>query len=134
MHRQHGLLVVRVHGRHEIEILDRKWGQGEFPAQYQTNPSSMIVRENDSDPFPPALYLSRDWLPASGEVMCDYPIYCRRFFLDEPELGTAAELHLPLKCGSGRAAGAGRKNGVRDNFSPCGLVDCAASFMFQVHR
>lgn len=46
---------------------------------------------------PAALYLYRDWLPASGEEMRDFPIYCQRFFLDEPEQGTAAELHLPLK-------------------------------------
>ncbi len=31
------------------------------------------------------------------EEMRDFPIYCQRFFLDDPELGTAAELHLPLK-------------------------------------
>lgn len=46
---------------------------------------------------PAALYLYRDWLPSSGEEMRDFPIYCQRFFLDEPELGTAAELFLPLK-------------------------------------
>lgn len=46
---------------------------------------------------PAALYLYRDWLPASGEEMRDFPIYCQRFFLDDPALGTAAELHLPLK-------------------------------------
>jgi len=46
---------------------------------------------------PAAMYLYRDWLPASGEEMRDFPIYCQRFFLDEPEQGTAAELHLPLK-------------------------------------
>lgn len=46
---------------------------------------------------PAALYLYRDWLPASGEEMRDFPIYCQRFFLDQPELGTAAELFLPLK-------------------------------------
>lgn len=46
---------------------------------------------------PAALYLYRDWLPASGEEMRDFPIYCQRFFLDEPEQGTAAELHLPLR-------------------------------------
>jgi AraC family transcriptional regulator len=46
---------------------------------------------------PAALYLYRDWLPASGEDMRDFPIYCQRFFLDDPEQGTAAELFLPLK-------------------------------------
>jgi len=29
--------------------------------------------------------------------MRDFPIYCQRFFLDDPTLATAAELHLPLK-------------------------------------
>jgi len=46
---------------------------------------------------PAALYLYRDWLPSSGEEMRDFPIYCQRFFLDEPEQGTAAELFLPLR-------------------------------------
>ncbi len=46
---------------------------------------------------PAALYLYRDWLPASGEEMRDFPIYCQRFFLDQPERGTAADLFLPLK-------------------------------------
>ncbi len=46
---------------------------------------------------PAALYLYRDWLPASGEEMRDFPIYCQRFFLGEPEKGAAAELFLPLK-------------------------------------
>jgi AraC family transcriptional regulator len=46
---------------------------------------------------PAALYLYREWLPASGEEMRDFPIYCQRFFLDEPAQGTAAELFLPLK-------------------------------------
>lgn len=40
---------------------------------------------------PAALYLYRDWLPDSGEEMRDFPIYCQRFFLEPPELGTAAE-------------------------------------------
>jgi AraC family transcriptional regulator len=46
---------------------------------------------------PAALYLYREWLPASGEEMRDFPIYCQRFFLEEPAQGTAAELFLPLK-------------------------------------
>jgi AraC family transcriptional regulator len=46
---------------------------------------------------PAALYLYRDWLPASGEEMRDFPIYCQRFFLEDVEQGTAAELFLPLK-------------------------------------
>jgi AraC family transcriptional regulator len=46
---------------------------------------------------PAALFLYRDWLPTSGEEMRDFPIYCQRFFLDEPPGATAAELYLPLK-------------------------------------
>ena len=46
---------------------------------------------------PAALFLYRDWLPASGEEMRDFPIYCQRLFLNQPELDTAAELFLPLR-------------------------------------
>lgn len=46
---------------------------------------------------PAASYLYREWLPASGEEMRDFPIYCQRFFLDEPDRGTTAELFLPLR-------------------------------------
>lgn len=46
---------------------------------------------------PAALYLYRDWLPASGEEMRDFPIYCQRFLPKAPEDGAAAELFLPLK-------------------------------------
>ncbi|GLK49379.1 transcriptional regulator [Brevundimonas intermedia] len=46
---------------------------------------------------PAALYLYREWLPASGEEMRDFPIYCQRLFVGEPEMGAAAELFLPLR-------------------------------------
>jgi AraC family transcriptional regulator len=48
---------------------------------------------------PAALYLYRDWLPASGEETRDFPIYCQRlsFFPEVPEHETVAELFLPLK-------------------------------------
>ncbi|MGY3453148.1 AraC family transcriptional regulator [Bradyrhizobium sp. USDA 4353] len=48
---------------------------------------------------PPALYLYRDWLPASGEEARDFPIYCQRLslFPDVPEHETVADLFLPLK-------------------------------------
>lgn len=55
------------------------------------------VTGDTHDLEPAALYLYRDWLPASDEEMRDFPIYCRRYFLDEPGQGTAAELFLPLK-------------------------------------
>lgn len=48
---------------------------------------------------PAALYLYRNWLPASGEEVRDFPIYCQRmsFFPEVPEHETVAELFLPLK-------------------------------------
>lgn len=48
---------------------------------------------------PAALYLYRNWLPASGEEARDFPIYCRRlsFFPEVPEHQTVADLFLPLK-------------------------------------
>jgi AraC family transcriptional regulator len=48
---------------------------------------------------PAALYLYRDWLPASGEEARDFPIYCQRpsFFPEVPEPDAVAELFLPLK-------------------------------------
>lgn len=45
---------------------------------------------------PAALFLYREWLPASGAEMRDFPIYCQRFFLDEPDQQPVAELFLPL--------------------------------------
>lgn len=46
-----------------------------------------------------ALYLYRDWLPASGEDTRDFPLYCQRlsFFPEVPEHEAVAELFLPLK-------------------------------------
>jgi AraC family transcriptional regulator len=46
-----------------------------------------------------ALYLYRDWLPASGEEARDFPLYCQRlaFFPEVPEYEAVAELFLPLK-------------------------------------
>ena len=48
---------------------------------------------------PAALYLYRDWLPASGEEARDFPPYCQRLVLfpDVPEHEAVAELFLPLK-------------------------------------
>ena len=54
------------------------------------------VTGDTHDLEPAASYLYRDWLPASGEEMRDFPIYCQRLFLEDPEQGTAAELILPL--------------------------------------
>ncbi|MYN29353.1 AraC family transcriptional regulator [Duganella levis] len=46
-----------------------------------------------------ALYLYRDWLPASGEEAGDFPLYCQRLslFPEVPEHEAIAELFLPLK-------------------------------------
>ncbi len=48
---------------------------------------------------PAALYLYRDWLPASGEEARDFPIYCQRmsFPPEVPEHEAVADVFLPLK-------------------------------------
>jgi len=48
---------------------------------------------------PAALYLYRDWLPASGEEARDFPLYCQRLslFPEVPEHEAVAEVFLPLK-------------------------------------
>jgi AraC family transcriptional regulator len=48
---------------------------------------------------PAALYLYRDWLPASGEEARDFPIYCRRYLptADATIQDAVVELFLPLK-------------------------------------
>ena len=48
---------------------------------------------NTNNLEPAALYLYRDWLPASGEEARDFPIYCQRlsFFPEVPEHEAVAE-------------------------------------------
>jgi AraC family transcriptional regulator len=48
---------------------------------------------------PAALFLYRDWLPASGEETRDFPLYCQRLslFPEVPEHEAVADLFLPLK-------------------------------------
>ena len=48
---------------------------------------------------PAALFLYRDWLPASGEEVGDFPLYCQRlsFYPEVQEHEAIAELFLPLK-------------------------------------
>lgn len=77
-------------------IIDRGEGvrEGEIPGG---RCAVLRVTGDTHNLEPAALYLYRDWLPASGEEMRDFPIYCQRFLLDDPEQGAAAELHLPLK-------------------------------------
>jgi AraC family transcriptional regulator len=57
------------------------------------------VVHNTNNLEPAALYLYREWLPASGEEARDFPIYCQRlsFFPEVPEHEAVAELFLPLK-------------------------------------
>ncbi len=58
------------------------------------------VAHNTNNLEPAALYLYRDWLPASGEEARDFPIYCQRhlsFFPDVPVHEVVVELFLPLK-------------------------------------
>ncbi len=55
---------------------------------------------NTNNLEPAALYLYRDWLPASGEEARDYPIYCKRrlsFIPEVPAHEVITELFLPLK-------------------------------------
>ena len=58
------------------------------------------VVHNTNNLEPAALYLYRDWLPASGEEARDFPIYCQRhfsFFPNVPVHEVVVELFLPLK-------------------------------------
>ncbi|TPI13389.1 helix-turn-helix domain-containing protein [Mesorhizobium sp. B4-1-3] len=55
---------------------------------------------NTNNLEPAALYLYREWLPASGEEARDFPIYCQRRLSFLPELSVpeiVVELFLPLK-------------------------------------
>lgn len=55
---------------------------------------------NTNNLEPAALYLYRDWLPASGEEARDFPMYCQRrlsFFPDVPVNDVVVEVFLPLK-------------------------------------
>ncbi|MFT4074027.1 MAG: AraC family transcriptional regulator [Asticcacaulis sp.] len=58
------------------------------------------VVHNTHNLEPAALYLYRDWLPASGEEARDFPIYCQRHFSFFPDVSVyevIVELFLPLK-------------------------------------
>jgi AraC family transcriptional regulator len=55
---------------------------------------------NTNNLEPAALYLYRDWLPASGEEARDFPMYCKRWLSLIPEIQAhevVAEMFLPLK-------------------------------------
>jgi AraC family transcriptional regulator len=57
------------------------------------------VTGRSDDLEPAALFLYRDWLPASGEEPRDFPLYCQRvsFFPDVPEHEAVTDLFLPLE-------------------------------------
>ena len=55
---------------------------------------------NTNNLEPAALYLYRDWLPASGEEARDFPIYCQcrlSFVPEVPVHEVVVEVFLPLK-------------------------------------
>ncbi|RWA66068.1 GyrI-like domain-containing protein [Mesorhizobium sp.] len=55
---------------------------------------------NTNNLEPAALYLYREWLPASGEEARDFPVYCQRRLSFSPEMAVPeiiVELFLPLK-------------------------------------
>jgi len=55
---------------------------------------------NTNNLEPAALYLYRDWLPASGEEAGNFPLFCKRWLSPIPEVSAhevVAELFLPLR-------------------------------------
>jgi AraC family transcriptional regulator len=55
---------------------------------------------NTNNLEPAALYLYREWLPASGEEVRDFPVYCQRHLslvAAGPLHDVVVELFLPLK-------------------------------------
>jgi AraC family transcriptional regulator len=60
----------------------------------------LLYPGNTNNLEPAALYLYREWLPASGEEARDFPLYCRRRLSPIPEVSAlepVVELFLPLK-------------------------------------
>jgi len=58
------------------------------------------VAHNTNNLEPAALFLYRDWLPASGEEVRDFPVYCQRRFSAFPNVPVhevVVDLFLPLK-------------------------------------
>ena len=58
------------------------------------------VVHNTNNLEPAALYLFRDWLPASGEEARDFPLCCKRWLSRLPAAQAhevVVELFLPLK-------------------------------------
>ncbi|MBB2861308.1 UNVERIFIED_ORG: DNA gyrase inhibitor GyrI [Rhizobium etli] len=75
-------------------------GSGEIKAGEIPGGRCEVLRVvgNTDNLEPAALYLYREWLPASGEEARDFPIYCQRlrFFPEVAEHEAVAELFLPL--------------------------------------
>jgi AraC family transcriptional regulator len=83
---------------------DRPIGADDAPLKAGEIPGGrcavLRVVNNTHNLEPAALYLYRDWLPASGEEVRDFPVYCRRhisFFPNAPVHDVVVELFLPLK-------------------------------------
>src|SRR5437660_984455 len=83
---------------------DRPIGPEDAPMQPGVIPGGRCavfrVVHNTHDLEPAALYLYREWLPASGEEARDFPIYCRRhlnFFPNAAVHDVVVELFLPLQ-------------------------------------
>lgn len=79
-----------------IDTTDEEIRAGEIPGG---RCAVLRIVGNTDNLEPAALYLYRDWLPASGEEARDFPIYCQRLSLypEVPEHEAVAELFLPLK-------------------------------------
>ncbi|MBN9081329.1 MAG: AraC family transcriptional regulator [Rhizobiales bacterium 62-17] len=80
-----------------IDAHDRQMKAGVIPGG---RCAVLRVAHNTNNLEPAALYLYRDWLPASGEEARDFPIYCQRHFSVFPNVpvpDVVCELFLPLK-------------------------------------
>ena len=82
---------------HPIEANDEQMKAGVIPGG-----RCAVLRYpgNTNNLEPAALFLYRDWLPASGEEARDFPIYCQRrlsFFPEVPVHEVVVEVFLPLK-------------------------------------
>jgi len=79
-----------------FEVKGEQMKAGEIPGG---RCAVLRVVGNTDNLEPAALYLYRDWLPASGEEARDFPLYCQRLslFPEVPEHEAVAELFLPLK-------------------------------------
>jgi len=80
-----------------IDVNDEQMKAGVIPGG---RCAVLRVVHNTHNLEPAALYLYRDWLPASGEEARDFPIYCQRHFSFAPGAAVhdvVVELFLPLK-------------------------------------